>query len=97
MQIFFSSNSNSETHGRIVDELSAVFKEIWTKQYAHIATVDFRNAVGHYHTLFSGADHQDAHEFLRILIDWMHLELETLNPVCVMVEWEILVVMWLVI
>lgn len=78
----FLYHSSSETHGRIVEEISALFKEIWRKEYAHIASIDFRNAVGHYHTMFSGPDHQDSHEFLRILIDWMHLDLETLNPVC---------------
>ncbi|KAG4072222.1 hypothetical protein HA402_007632 [Bradysia odoriphaga] len=73
-------NRASETHGRIVEELAALFKEIWCKQFAHIASIDFRNTVGHYHAMFSGPDHQDSHEFLRILIDWMHLDLETLSP-----------------
>lgn len=80
----FIAHSSSETHGRIVDELAALFKEIWRKQNAHIASSDFRNAIGHYHTMFSGSDHQDSHEFLRILIDWMHLDLETLSPVCLL-------------
>lgn len=79
--IFSLCYSSSETHGRIVNEVAALFKEIWCKPYAHIASIDFRNAVGHYHSMFSGPDHQDSHEFLRILIDWMHLDLETLHPV----------------
>ncbi|KAJ6634713.1 Ubiquitin carboxyl-terminal hydrolase 8, partial [Pseudolycoriella hygida] len=73
-------NRSSETRGRIVEELSAVLKEIWSNDYGHISSIDFRSTVGQYHPMFSGADHQDSHEFLKILIDWMHLDLQTLTP-----------------
>lgn len=47
--------------------------------------------------MFSGAEHQDAHEFLRILIDWMHLDLETLNVVCMkndMLQYQVISLMY---
>lgn len=79
---FLFCNSKSKTRGQITDEFAAVIVELWNGKYKSIAPRDFRYVFGQYQKMFSGYEQQDSHEFLTILMDNLHLELElTLDEV----------------
>ncbi|XP_063382733.1 ubiquitin carboxyl-terminal hydrolase 8 isoform X6 [Cydia fagiglandana] len=64
------------TRGAIAEELAAVVRALWSGQYRYIATIDLRNEVGKHQRAFRGCEQQDSHEFLTILMDWLHLDLQ---------------------
>lgn len=68
--------SKSKTHGIITEELAELCKQVWSGQYKSVAARDFRSAIGQEYKIFASYDQQDAHEFMVILIDIMHLELQ---------------------
>lgn len=57
-------------------ELAAVTNQLWSGNVKNIAPRDLRYTIGQYEKMFSGYDQQDAHEFLTILMDLLHSELE---------------------
>lgn len=73
MKIIFRK---SKTHGFITEELAQLCKELWSGKYKSVAPRDFRSAFGKEHKMFATYDQQDAHEFLVILIDLLHSELQ---------------------
>ncbi|XP_065092705.1 ubiquitin carboxyl-terminal hydrolase 8 isoform X2 [Ochlerotatus camptorhynchus] len=72
-------NRNNKTQGRIAEEVAAVIKELWTGQYKCIASKNLKYVVGQYERQFGGIEQQDSHEFLTILMDWLHSDLQTVN------------------
>lgn len=72
-------NRKNKTQGRIAEEVAAVIKELWTGQYKCIASKNLRFVVGHYERQFGGIEQQDSHEFLTILMDWLHSDLQTVD------------------
>lgn len=72
-------NVGNATEGRVVKEVAALIRELWSGQCRYIASKDLRRIVGQYQQEFSGIDQQDSHEFLTILIDWLHSDLQTLQ------------------
>lgn len=66
----------SKTQRQIADEVSAVMREIWLNKHRHIASNDLRRVVGQCKQIFRGSEQQDSHEFLTILMDWLHLDLQ---------------------
>lgn len=60
----------------IADEVSAVMRELWLNKHRHISSYDLRRVVGEFKQIFRGMDQQDSHEFLTILMDWLHSDLE---------------------
>ncbi|CAH2053994.1 unnamed protein product, partial [Iphiclides podalirius] len=74
-------NRSHSTRGAIAEELAAVVRALWSGQYRFIATKDLRNEVGKHQRAFRGGEQQDSHEFLTILMDWLHLDLQfTIKP-----------------
>lgn len=71
-------NYGNKTQGRIAKEVAALIRELWTGQCRFIASKDLRYIVGQYQQMFRGVEQQDSHEFLTILIDWLHSDLQTL-------------------
>lgn len=67
---------SSKTQRQIADEVSAVMREIWLNKHRHIASNDLRRVIGQTKQIFRGSEQQDSHEFLTILIDWLHLDLQ---------------------
>uniref|UniRef100_A0AAG5CT35 Ubiquitin carboxyl-terminal hydrolase n=1 Tax=Anopheles atroparvus TaxID=41427 RepID=A0AAG5CT35_ANOAO len=72
-------NRNNKTQGKIGEELAAVIKALWTGQYKCIASKNLRYVVGQYERQFGGIEQQDSHEFLTILMDWLHSDLQTIQ------------------
>ncbi|RVE52557.1 hypothetical protein evm_002676 [Chilo suppressalis] len=69
-------NRSHSTRGAIAEELAAVVRALWSGQYRFIATKELRNEVGKHQRAFRGCEQQDSHEFLTILMDWLHLDLQ---------------------
>ncbi|EDV93611.1 GH18183 [Drosophila grimshawi] len=69
----------NKTNGQVIEEVAALIKELWNGQYKCVASRDLRYVVGQYQKIFRGVDQQDSHEFLTILMDWLHSDLQTLN------------------
>ncbi|KAG7309478.1 hypothetical protein JYU34_005446 [Plutella xylostella] len=69
-------NRSHGTRGQIAEELAAVVRALWSGQYRFIATKDLRNEVGKHQRAFRGCEQQDSHEFLTILMDWLHDDLQ---------------------
>ncbi|EFX64527.1 hypothetical protein DAPPUDRAFT_66136, partial [Daphnia pulex] len=65
--------------GEISDEVSSTLNALWSGQYRSISCKDLKNAVGRYKSSFRGYEQQDSHEFLTILVDWLHEELNEIR------------------
>ncbi|XP_058821827.1 ubiquitin carboxyl-terminal hydrolase 8 isoform X2 [Topomyia yanbarensis] len=72
-------NRENKTRGRIAEEVAAVIYALWTGKYKCIASKNLRYVVGQYERQFSGVEQQDSHEFLTILMDWLHSDLQTVT------------------
>ncbi|KAH8336607.1 hypothetical protein KR074_012323 [Drosophila pseudoananassae] len=72
-------NRSNRTNGQVIEEVAALIKELWNGQYKCVASRDLRYVVGQYQKIFRGVDQQDSHEFLTILMDWLHSDLQTLH------------------
>ncbi|XP_057371532.1 ubiquitin carboxyl-terminal hydrolase 8-like [Daphnia carinata] len=71
--------SNKQTRGEISDEVSSTLNALWSGQYRSISCKDLKNAVGRFKSSFRGYEQQDSHEFLTILVDWLHEELNEIR------------------
>ncbi|XP_052750897.1 ubiquitin carboxyl-terminal hydrolase 8 isoform X2 [Galleria mellonella] len=69
-------NRSHSTRGAIAEELAAVVRALWSGQYRFIAIKDLKNVVAKHQRTFRGCEQQDSHEFLTILMDWLHLDLQ---------------------
>ncbi|XP_075146576.1 ubiquitin specific protease 8 isoform X1 [Haematobia irritans] len=70
---------NNKTKGQIVEEVAALIKVLWNGNYKCVASKDLRYVIGQYQKMFRGIEQQDSHEFLTILMDWLHSDLQTLS------------------
>ena len=70
----------SNTRGEVAEEVAAVIRALWSGYYRSIACRDLKSVVGQYRKQFQGCEQQDSHEFLTILMDWLH---EDLNKVII--------------
>lgn len=78
MRNFFSINYRlSQTECRIAEEVAAVIKALW-EGHRMISSKDLKAIVGHYERNFKGHEQQDSHEFLTILMDWLHSDLQAI-------------------
>lgn len=75
----YLNHENIATRGDITDEVSSTLKALWSGQYRSISCKDLKNAVGRYKSSFRGFEQQDSHEFLTILVDWLHEELNEIR------------------
>lgn len=71
------SNRRGKTQGRITEEFAVLCSELWSGKYKSVSPKSFRYAIGQFEKMFSGYEQQDSHEFLTILIDRFHSELQT--------------------
>ncbi|KAM7362211.1 ubiquitin specific protease 8 [Cochliomyia hominivorax] len=70
---------NNKTKGQIVEEVAALIKVLWNGNYKCVASKDLRYVIGQYQKMFRGIEQQDSHEFLTILMDWLHSDLQTVS------------------
>lgn len=70
---------SNKTQGHIVRTVAAVIKLLWSGECKYISSKHLKVVIGEQDHLFYGMDQQDSHEFLIMLIDWLHSDLQTLK------------------
>ncbi|VVC25104.1 Hypothetical protein CINCED_3A014822 [Cinara cedri] len=68
-------NHESRTKGLVARELSNVIKNLWTTSDRSFLCHKFKETIGEFKDMFKHYDQQDSHEFLTILLDWLHDDL----------------------
>ncbi|XP_063231097.1 ubiquitin carboxyl-terminal hydrolase 8 isoform X2 [Bacillus rossius redtenbacheri] len=68
-------NKSAKTCGRVVEEVAAVVRKLWSGQLRSIAAYDLKAVVGQLKSSFKGTEQQDSHEFFTLIMDWLHQEL----------------------
>ncbi|KAK7573793.1 hypothetical protein V9T40_010984 [Parthenolecanium corni] len=68
-------NEKSKTRGAVAREVISIMKQLWSGDGGYISCKSLKNIIGQYNDMFSGHDQQDSHEFLTILMDWLHEDL----------------------
>uniref|UniRef100_T1GJ68 ubiquitinyl hydrolase 1 n=1 Tax=Megaselia scalaris TaxID=36166 RepID=T1GJ68_MEGSC len=74
-----SINYKSKTKGYICEETAGLFKRMNSGEYKYVECAQLKSYFGEHQKMFRGRDQQDAHEFLTIFIDCLHLELNTIR------------------
>ncbi|ODN00955.1 Ubiquitin carboxyl-terminal hydrolase 8 [Orchesella cincta] len=64
----------SPTKGEATEELSAAIKQMHSG-HRSISLLDLKSTIGKHHRAFRGYEQQDSHEFITILLDWLHEEM----------------------
>nr|CAD7598003.1 unnamed protein product [Timema genevievae] len=68
-------NRSHKTRGEVVEEVAVVVRALWRGQFRSIACHDLKAVVGRLKSSFQGVEQQDSHEFLTLLMDWLHEDL----------------------
>ncbi|XP_065207290.1 ubiquitin carboxyl-terminal hydrolase 8-like isoform X2 [Planococcus citri] len=75
------SNPKSKTRGWFAREVRNIIKQLWQEEHGSVSCQMLKNMVGEHRESFRGNNQQDSHEFLTILIDWLHEDLNEPQPV----------------
>ncbi|XP_046396294.1 ubiquitin carboxyl-terminal hydrolase 8 [Ischnura elegans] len=68
-------NRGTKLRGEVAEEVAALVRALWSGEYRSIACRDLKGVVGMHKKAFAGHEQQDSHEFLTILMDWLHEDL----------------------
>ncbi|XP_071451042.1 ubiquitin carboxyl-terminal hydrolase 8-like isoform X2 [Hetaerina americana] len=68
-------NRSTKLRGEVAEEVAALVRALWSGEYRSIACRDLKGVVGMHKKAFAGHEQQDSHEFLTILMDWLHEDL----------------------
>ncbi|KAG8192284.1 hypothetical protein JTE90_002109 [Oedothorax gibbosus] len=71
------------TGGEVAEEFAVVIKALWMGQYKSFSPKDFKNTVGKCLAVCIGNEQQDSHEFLVVLMEKLHADLnkKALRPI----------------
>jgi Ubiquitin carboxyl-terminal hydrolase/DUSP domain len=67
-----NKNNPLGTSGRLLEEFAELLRSVWSTRFAEKSPTRFRMHLGKCNEQFSGADQQDAQEFLNYMIDVLH-------------------------
>jgi Ubiquitin carboxyl-terminal hydrolase/DUSP domain len=67
-----NKNNPLGTGGRLLEEFAELLRSVWSARFAEKSPTRFRLHLGKCNEQFSGADQQDAQEFLNYMIDVLH-------------------------
>lgn len=70
-----NDRSKFGTKGELTEEFGLLLKQMDQPGVKHISPKDFRRTVGKHITAYSGSEQQDSHEFLLILFEKLHADL----------------------
>ncbi|XP_054713853.1 ubiquitin carboxyl-terminal hydrolase 8-like [Uloborus diversus] len=63
------------TNGELAEEFAVVIKSLWMGQYKFFSPKDFKNTVSRCLSVCIGNEQQDSHEFLVVLMEKLHADL----------------------
>lgn len=78
------SESKFGSGGELAEELAELIKVMWSGQYKSLSPKDLKESIGRHLPGFVGCDQQDSHEFLTMLLEKVHSDLNVateLGPV----------------
>lgn len=67
--------------GGVTEEFAVVIRALWNGVYKSIAPKDFKNTVSKYLSVCVGYEQQDSHEFLIVLLEKLHADLNKGNKI----------------
>lgn len=70
-----NANAKFGTKGELAEEFGVLLGQMDNRQVKHISPKDFRRVVGRHIAVYSGCEQQDSHEFLLILFEKLHADL----------------------
>ncbi|CAD6207858.1 GSCOCG00010246001-RA-CDS [Cotesia congregata] len=70
-------NGNYGKNSKLVTAFAQVIKSLWTSTIRHISPIELKSTLGSLSNEFGTNEQQDSHEFLILLLEWMHLALRT--------------------
>ena len=71
-----SVNTRLEARGPVAEELTQLLRIIWSRRPHNVAPNRFRAAISARHKDFGDMQMHDAHEFLILLLEWLHTDLK---------------------
>ncbi|XP_057340228.1 ubiquitin carboxyl-terminal hydrolase 8-like isoform X2 [Microplitis mediator] len=74
-----SKNGSYGKNEKLVTAFAQVIKSLWTGTIRHISPIELKLTLGSLSNAFGTNEQQDSHEFLILLLEWMHLALRTDN------------------
>ena len=70
-----SRNNPLSSHGRVAESYSSVIRNLWLAEESVVVPSDFKNIMGSINPTFGGNEQQDSQEFLSLLLDQLHEDL----------------------
>ncbi|PRD26770.1 UNVERIFIED_CONTAM: Usp8 [Trichonephila clavipes] len=68
----------TSTGGEVAEEFAVVIRALWMGQYKSFSPKDFKNTVSRCLAVCIGNEQQDSHEFLVVLMEKLHADLNKL-------------------
>jgi len=65
-------NNPLGTKGVLAEQFAALVKSLWSEQETVVTPTRFKDVIGHIEPRFAGNDQQDSQEFLQLLLDKLH-------------------------
>ena len=70
---------NSPSQGQVAEEVARLLKIIWSRKFRYVSPHIFRSVVSARRRDFGGMQMHDAHEFIILLMEWLHEDLNVIE------------------